>query len=880
MSGAQKIRLALPLAVLLAPLTALAANLVEWVENAPVSDSSKIALGYPVPVPVDTPLPFDGFRSYSGLHARHQDLELTTPWVHGSVVGATFTERPIWAYRLGDDNLETAYGLPEQAMLSNGGIHAREWQSPEVATGIMELLALSEPDDYLIDFLRENANIVVIPVLNVDGFLQTQRYPGMNWIGADPRYPDSWPRDGRMRRKNMRGVDEILGTENDHLFGIDLNRNNAPFWASSGSSSSNTRELVYHGASAASEPETQALDAAAQLGPAAQLSMYTDIHSFSQVHFWDRSSNDRLTNLTERLLRTFSQHHEQFPAGKYYYYDRAWALPIDQGIGTTSEYFTHTYQVPAWTLEVEPSGGEHDGLPGAGADYGGLGRNGHDGFILPESEVERVRTELAQTFAVAYYQQSGPPSIQALRITDEATGAVVIDAEWDTVDASHRSLHLFQAQPLQIGRDYSIWAAWNKPMRWRENGEVTTLPGKHPTFLNMERTVESPAGVLSVEQGEPSWLDQPGDAPTGYLRYRDDTVSWPLRFPADETNQSTVQGSVPLTLGISAYNLVGVRSDANPATVARWSSGSWAGYEDSDGNSDNDSGGIDKTISFELTSADAGDPFVIQAGTSAAWFDIARDGEGFLLEVLPGNIAVMYWFTYDENGAQDWYIASGEVRGNRMLFPELMSVSGGEFGPGFDPEQVVRTPVGSASFIWSSCNSGEMSWVIDGDGGPRRQGRMNMDRLTDLVTPACVDNGNPPVSPGAPPLHESSQWSGSWYDPSHSGEGYVLQVLSSDQALVYWFSYDGEGKRRWFFGVGAISGQLIRFETMFTTSGALFGDAFDPEAVQVTPWGSLELELQCASGNARFEPTEQGFPAGELDLVRLTTLDGLSCPDQ
>ena len=214
-----------------------------------------------------------------------------------------------------------------------------------------------------------------------------------------------------------------------------------------------------------------------------------------------------------------------------------------------------------------------------------------------------------------------------------------------------------------------------------------------------------------------------------------------------------------------------------------------------------------------------------------------------------------------------------------MLFPELMSVSGGEFGPGFDPGKVIRTPVGSASFIWSSCDSGEMNWVIDGDGGPRRQGRMNMDRLTDLVTPACVDNGNPPVSPGTPPLHESSQWSGSWYDPSHSGEGYVLQVLASEQALVYWFSYDGEGERRWFFGVGAISGQLISFETMFTTSGALFGDAFDPEAAQVLPWGSLELELQCTSGKARFQPTEQGFPAGELDLVRLTALDGLSCPD-
>ena len=38
-------------------------RIVEWVDFAPVTDANRIALGYPVPVPVDTPLPFAGFRS-------------------------------------------------------------------------------------------------------------------------------------------------------------------------------------------------------------------------------------------------------------------------------------------------------------------------------------------------------------------------------------------------------------------------------------------------------------------------------------------------------------------------------------------------------------------------------------------------------------------------------------------------------------------------------------------------------------------------------------------------------------------------------------------------------------------------------------------------
>ncbi|MBT8064288.1 MAG: hypothetical protein KJN94_04665, partial [Gammaproteobacteria bacterium] len=418
-------------------LMAQPARISEWVENAPASDNTKIALGYPVPIPVDTPLPFAGFRTYAGLHARHQDLAATTDRVHAMEIGRTRNDRPIWLYQLGDANRETVRGLPEQAMLTNGGIHAREWQSPEVATGIIELLALGPDDDYLLDYLRDNANILVLPVLNVDGFLQTQRFPSRNWMGTDPQDPEGSPRDGRMRRKNMLGPDEDLLTQGDHLLGVDLNRNNPPYWAANPSRSSpDPQSIVHHGASAHSEPETQALDAAAQMGPADQLSMYTDMHSFSQVHFWSRNHQERLARLTEDLLRTFSGHHRAFEAGKNYAYSNWQSIPPNQGIGLTDEYFTHVYRVPSWTLEIEPSNGAayHAPLPGQGADYGGLGRNGHDGFILPDSEVERVRTELAQTFAIAYYQQSGPPSITTLRIFDEVTEAMVFEAEWDTVD--------------------------------------------------------------------------------------------------------------------------------------------------------------------------------------------------------------------------------------------------------------------------------------------------------------------------------------------------------------------------------------------------------------------------------------------------------------
>ena len=850
------------------------ARIVEWVEDAPVSDNTRIALGYPVPIPVNTPLPFDGFRSYTGLHARHQDLAATTPWVHASEIGTTQQGRTVWLYRLGDENLQTARGLPEQAMLTNGGIHAREWQSPEVATGIIERIALSPDDHHLVSYLRENANVMVIPVFNIDGFLQTQRYPDSNWLGTDPDDPAESPRDGRMRRKNMRGnPDDDLLTADDHLLGVDLNRNNAPFWASNPNRSSNNPDsLVYHGPSQASEPETRALDAAAQMGPADRLSMYTDLHSFSQVHFWGRNNNGRLANLTERLLRTFSDYHRSLPGGKYYAFSGAGSVPWNQGIGTTDEYFTHTYQVPSWTLEIEPSNGApyHAPLPGMGADYGGLGRNGHDGFILPDSEVERVRTNMAQAFAVAYYQQAGPPSVTAMRITDAITGAAVFEAEWDAVSDTERQLHRFQSQPLRLGRDYRVWVAWDKPMRWRENGNVVVLPGQSPLTLDIEGQVTANGSPMDVESSAPTWADQPGGAPDGYQRYRDDALSFGLRLPDNDTNRNLVQAGTEATAIVDFYDMTGNRGDADPSTVARWENGAWSGYENSLGADGTDEGGSDSTIRFSVTADVLEEPFVVEEGTSGAWFDTARNGEGFVLEILEAGQAVMYWFTYDGDGRQDWYVAVGEVRGNRILFADLLRVSGGTFGADFDPDKVVRTPVGSAEFIFSSCDSGAMNWVIDRDGGEYRQGRMNLTRLTTVMG---IDCGR---IIGAPVLEVSTR-SGSWYDPTHSGEGYTLEILFGGQALVYWFGFDPEGQRRWFFGTGEIAGNVLVFDEMLTTAGGVFGEEFDPASVVVSPWGSLQLQLDCSKGTAEFAPTEAGFPAGTLDLDRLTFLAGLFC---
>lgn len=847
------------------------ARIVEWSATTNTNPNDNlIALGYPVPIPVDTPLPFAGFRSYAGLLFRHQDLAANSGLVTASLIGTTRAGRDIWAYRVGDADDRTRSGAAESAVLINGGIHAREWQSPEVVTGLMELLVGKASDNGYYRFLLDNVNFVLIPVLNVDGFLQTQRFPTSNWIGSDPDDPpnssEPSPRDGRMRRKNMPGVDEVLSSFGDHLGGVDLNRNHPPFWASASGSSADGRSLLFRGSAPQSEPESRALVQAAALGPATALRLYMDTHSFGRELLWTRTANARLTAQSEALVALFSNHHRAFPGARRYAFPLSNQLPVNLGIGTTSEYFNQVYSVPSWTLEIEPPGSSfsHPGELLCGANYGGVVENCHDGFILPESEITRVRVQLAETMAALAYRQSGPPSVVEVRILDQASGAMVYQSLWEPSDAGRRRQIVRQTQSLQLERDYTLWIAYDKPMRWRNgDGAVVPFPGMSTANLITSQRLAGDNGLLSMVTSNPRWIDQSANVGARFLHYRDDTLAIDFRLPANSTNIAALAADTVLNLQHSAQDMTGLNLDADPSTVAGWQDGAWAGYENNAG-VDNDRGGEDRSVRIAASGQTLGDPLVIQPGHSGAWFDPNRNGEGFVLEVLSSSQALAYFFTFDREGEQDWYTMLGQIHGNRILFAQVARTSGGVFGAAFDPERIVRTEVGSASFTFASCDQGFIDWQIDGI-----VLHTELQRITELAVPGC-DSADLDL-PGR-------TWSGSWYDPSHDGEGYVLEVLNNGTALVFWFGFDAEGRRRWYLGVGSISGSTVRFDQLNTGRGPRFGPGFDPAEFVPGDWGSLRLEIDCQGSRASYQSSAPDFANGELHIIQLTHPSGSACP--
>jgi hypothetical protein len=535
-----------------------------------------IALGYPPPVPVASLTPVDGFRDYASLFARHQSLMTLHDEVAGQAVGQTVAGRAIWAYVIGDADAVTAEGFAEAAVQVNGGIHAREWQTPEAVTGLFETLVAAKADAGLGQYLVENLKTIVVPVNNVDGFIQTQLFPLR--VTADREQP----RDGRMRRKNLRSpvtqgaIDSNLDTVADNFWGVDLNRNSAAGFGQQNGSSSSVTSLIYRGTAPATEPEILALQAAAALGPAARLRLYSDTHSFGQIYFAPTTGNARRNAITEVLATRMAA-----ASGRNYAYgpDPAGS----PGIGLTADHFAFTYQIPSWTLEVEPFRG--------GQDYGGLATHGHSGFILPDNQAARMRDDITRQYLIGFYRQSGPPAAIAAEIRDTQSDTIVYEARWNMSSATARTQAVTVNQALVPGRNYRLWVAFNKPMRMRNaGGAVVPYPGQSAGAAVGSVTLEIPSlsGQDVALAANAAWLNQPGGAPNGYRRYTDDAFAVDFTLPAS-INVAASTGAV-LTLGV--LDMAQMALDANPATAVDWGNGAWLRYEDTTGAA-GDGGGTD-----------------------------------------------------------------------------------------------------------------------------------------------------------------------------------------------------------------------------------------------------------------------------------------------
>ena len=248
---------------------------------------------------------------------------------------------------------------------------------------------------------------------------------------------------------------------------------------------------------------------------------------------------------------------------------------------------------------------------------------------------------------------------------------------------------------------------------------------------------------------------------------------------------------------------------------------------------------------------------------SGAWYDPSHNGEGYLLEVLDSQRAVVYWFTYDENGEQRWLTGNGQISGNTITFEQLFRPTGPVFGDNFDAADLVLNPSGSATFHFGTCDSGTVQYQIG-----ESEGELELIRLSGIAGLDCGGVARPSNI-------LFSGLSGSWYLPARNGEGFVVETIAPDTLLIYWFTYDDEGGQAWYFGTGTITDHLINISDLFATRGPRFGPDFDPADLELSTWGQLEMDLSCSQLGYRYSSSASG--EGERIVESLTRIGQTQC---
>jgi len=127
------------------------------------------------------------------------------------------------------------------------------------------------------------------------------------------------------------------------------------------------------------------------------------------------------------------------------------------------------------------------------------------------------------------------------------------------------------------------------------------------------------------------------------------------------------------------------------------------------------------------------------------------------------------------------------------------------------------------------------------------------------------------------------EYSGSWYNPGQTGHGFSIEVVSAEQTLAYWYTYDPAGNPIFLFADGTNDGDRVEAQVWFL-QGMVWGE-FDPDTNEMFEWGTLTVTFEdCSHATVQYDSTleyqnGEPFGAGEIPLVRLASINGFECSD-
>lgn len=276
---------------------------------------------------------FSNYKQFADIVAYFNSIAANHPGIASlSDIGDSLEGNDIYALTLtGPDSAENPVA-DRPVVLWNGGQHAREWVSPMTVSYIASKLADDYGSDPRVTGLIDSTRIVIVPVMNPDGYLYT------------------WS-DERFWRKNRRD-------NGDGTFGVDLNRNWGFEWGGQGASPF-SEDDTYHGHGPFSETETQVMrDLSLSYGD--KLVSHIDYHTYSQLILWPFGYAEGVQ--TPEPDRTFFDGLSVALSDEIFAYSGVFYSPIQSvglypAAGTSSDWYYGDLGVKSLTFELRPGSG-------------------------------------------------------------------------------------------------------------------------------------------------------------------------------------------------------------------------------------------------------------------------------------------------------------------------------------------------------------------------------------------------------------------------------------------------------------------------------------------------------------------------------------------
>ena len=202
-----------------------------------------------------------------------------------------------------------------------------------------------------------------------------------------------------------------------------------------------------------------------------------------------------------------------------------------------------------------------------------------------------------------------------------------------------------------------------------------------------------------------------------------------------------------------------------------------------------------------------------------------------------GDVLFATWFTYDEQGQPQWLVMSeGRRIEDNGFSGTLYRTRGPAFSAAaFDPSQVTREAVGTATLRFTDSGNGTFTYDVGG----RSATKAITKQVFSSPQPQCVQGGSSTANPNFQDL---------WWAPEGREAGWGLNIAhQGDTLFITWFTYAADGRGTWLVGSKVErTGNNSYAGTLFRTVGPPLG---------AEPWSASRVAV-AAAGEARLSFTD------------------------